>query len=167
MNTLLVLFLLVAMIGALCAIVASRPRGRQLTALGNVGEGFQPSRKTYLADAAIATRYLAVKIGSDANHVALAGVGDIPLGLATDEPPAAEDEVNVALFGVQCECMKGVASAAIAAGDMLVPAANGKLRTLPGAAGTYYIVGRAIKAAPNADDDVEFVPCFPTQRVVA
>lgn len=166
MNTLLILLSLIVAIGLFASWLASRPRGRQLTALANVASGFQPNRLTYLADAAIGTRYLLVKIGSDASHVALCGAADVPLGVATDEPAAAEEGVSVNLLGVQQECQIGIASAAIAAGAWIVPAADGKLRTLPAGAGTYHIIGRALKAAAADGDDVEFIPCFPTQRVV-
>ncbi len=164
-------FLIVSLltVGIACTLYAawldSRPRGGKLVALGNVGEGFQPAVKTYLTDAAFASRNLCVKIGSAADHVALCGVGDIPLGLALDEASAAEGDVAVARFGLHRDGALGVASGAIAAGDYLVPGANGTLRTLPVAAGTYHIVGRAEKAAANTDP-VEFIPCFPIQRIV-
>lgn len=166
MHTLLLIASLLVAVSLFASWIASRPRGAQFTPLANVAEGFQPAAKTYLADAAIATRHLLAKIGSDASHVALAGVGDIPLGFVTDEAAAAEDPVNVRLLGLHQEGAIGIASAAIAAGDLLVPAANGKLRTLPAAAGTYYITGRALKAAAADGDQVELVPCFPVQRVV-
>ena len=166
MNTLLVLFLLVAMIAALCSIVASRPRGAQLTALGNVGEGFQPARRTFQADAVFGERYLLVKTGSTAAHVALTGVGDIPKGFITDTPDVIGDEVAVAMLGLQSEGGIGVASGAIANDALLVPGANGTVRTLPVAAGTYHIIGRATKAAADTEQ-VEYTPCFPIQRVVA
>jgi hypothetical protein len=165
MNTLLSILLIAVAIYAVMAFVASRPLGKQLTALGNVAEGFVPPVKTYYADAAIATRHLLVKIGTDANHIALAGVNDIPLGFATDEAAAAEDGVAVALLGLHCTGALGVASGAIAAGALLVPGANGTVRTLPVAAGSYYIIGRATKAAADTDQ-VELVATFPILRVV-
>jgi hypothetical protein len=165
MNTLIIISMLLVAILALCSWVASRPRGRQFTPLANVGEGFQAAVQTMLCDAALATRYLLVKIGSDASHVAACGVGDIPVGFTLDTTDAAEDSVAVSKFGLQAEGAKGVASGAIAAGAMLVAGALGTVRTLPVAAGTYYIIGRATKAAADTDD-VEFTPCFPIQRVV-
>lgn len=148
---------------ATCVWLAKR---NSLTFLANVAEGTHENALTRLADAALGTRFLLVKIGSDANHVAVCGVDDIPLGIATDEPAAAEDPVNVELLGVGERTLLGVASAAIAAGDLVVAAASGKLRTLPVAAGTYYIMGRALGAAGADGDTIEFVPSFPVQRVV-
>lgn len=166
MNTLLAITMILVAILALCSWVASRPRGRQFTPLANVADGFQPAVQTRLCDAALASRYLLLKIGSDANHVAACGVGDIPVGFGLDTTDAAEDSVAVSKFGLQTEGALGVASGAIAAGDLLVPGANGTVRTLPVAAGTYYIIGRATKAAADTDQ-VEYTPSFPIQRVVA
>ena len=166
MNALLTIALLIVAVFALAAIIASRPRGQQLTPLCNVGEGFQPAFKTFYADAVFGSRYLLVKTGSDASHIALAGVGDIPKGFTTDVPDAIGDGVTVRLLGIQEFGAIGVASGAIGQDDLLVPGANGTVRTLPVAAGTYYIVGRALKAAADTDT-VEYVPTFPVQRVVA
>lgn len=166
MNILFTILALIAVLALLATCVWLVGRN-SLTFLANVAEGTHAGSITKLADAAITTRHLLVKIGSDAGHVALAGVSDIPLGVATDESAAAEDPVNVALLGVTESTLLGVASAAITAGDLLVPAANGKLRTLPGTTGTYNIIGRAITAAGADGDTIEFVPSFPIQRVVA
>ncbi|MDP2226992.1 MAG: DUF2190 family protein [Moraxellaceae bacterium] len=167
MNTLLTILMVSLAIFAFVAWVASRPRGRQLRPLANIGEGRWPGGKAYLTDAAVATRYLLGKIGTDASHIALAGTADIPLGVITDEASAAEESVHVEFFGAGFQTRLFVASAAIAAGDLLVSAANGKVRTLPVAAGTYHIIGRAIKAAAADGDQVEAVGSFPIQRVVA
>lgn len=148
---------------ATCVWLAGR---NPLAFLANVAEGTHTSSATRLADAALTTRNLLVKIGSDAAHVAVCGVSDIPLGLATDEPAAAEEPVNVELLGATGRTLLGVASASISAGSLLVAAANGKLRALPGTSGTYYIIGRALGAASNDGDVIAFVPSFPVQRVV-
>lgn len=153
------------LIKLLRSLRASRPRGQTMS-LCNIGEGFQPRCKTYLADGALTARNLLVKLGSDFVHVTPAGVSDIALGFATDETSAAEEGVAVNLLGVQERGALGVASGAIAAGDFLVAGATGTVRTLPVTTGTYYIVGRAIKAAADTAP-VELVPCFPIQRVVA
>jgi hypothetical protein len=165
LNVVAGIALLIVAALALSAWAASRPRGHQLQGLVNVAEGFQPAIKTYLADAAIATRYLLVKKGSNAAHVAVAGVGDIPIGFATDTPEAAEDGVAVAKFGLLREGALGIASGAIAADDFLVPGAAGTVRKLPVTAGTYYIIGRATADAADTTQ-VEYTPTFPVQRIV-
>lgn len=141
------------------------PISRNSISAANVAEGTHEGAITRLADAAITSRNLVVKIGSDENHIALAGTSDIPLGVCTDEADAAEDEVNVNLLGGARETQLGVASGSIAAGDFIVPGASGTVRTLPGTSGTYYIIGRALKAATDGNN-VEFDPCVPVQRVV-
>ncbi len=147
-------------------IRAATTPGANMRALANIAEGFQPARLTYLADAVIATRNLIGKIGSDAAHVAVCGAADIPLGIITDQVPEIDDPVCVALFGPNSECLQGIASEQILAGSFLVPAADGKLRPLPEAPGTYYIVGRALNTVAADGADVEFIPCFPMQHVV-
>ncbi|MBI5770827.1 MAG: DUF2190 family protein [Verrucomicrobia bacterium] len=127
----------------------------------------QGGRVTRLADAAITTRNAVVKIGSDAAHIAVAGTGDIAIGVCQDEPSAAEDPVSVVHFGSADRTLLVVASAAISAGDMIVTAASGKVRALPGTTGTYYIIGRALTAATADGDTIELDPCFPVQRAVA
>ncbi len=105
------------------------------------------------ADAAISTRFLLVKPGSDADHVAVNGAGDKPSGVCTDEADAAEDLVNVASLNATDETRKLVASEAIAHGADLYTAASGKVQDEPAVAGTYYRIGKARQAA-SADGDV-------------
>jgi len=133
----------------------------------NVAEGTVPEgNKSYLADAAFSSRFLLGKIGSDTNHVAVCTASDIPLGIVTDEAAAAEDLVNVAVFGASEGTRKVVAGAAITLGDMVVPTASGKVIKLPTAGGTYYIIGRCLLAAGADGDVIEIAPSFPVQRVV-
>ncbi len=50
------------------------------------------------------------------------------------------------------------AQAAIAVNDTVVAGTNGRVQTLPTAAGTYYQIGRALSAAGEAGDYVEILP---------
>lgn len=157
------------MILAIGALLTLHARGfrKPVLRLANLGTSQHAGNITKKADAALSTRYLLVKIGSDAAHVAVNGAADIAIGVCTDEPAAAEDLCNVALLGSsQAMTLPMVASAAIAAGDMVVSAASGKIRTLPVAAGTYYIIGRALEAAGADGDVIEIDPSFPIQRIV-
>lgn len=165
MHPLLVLVSILVAISLLVSWVASRPRGHQLTPLCNVGEGFQPATRSYRTDAALAQRNLLMKRGSDVAHVAACGVGDIPLGIANDAPDAAEEPVGVRMLGLGEMGEMGVASGAIALDAFVVAGAAGTVRTLPVAAGSYYIIGRCTKAAADTEP-VEFTPCFPILRVV-
>jgi hypothetical protein len=150
---------------ATCMWLAKRNHG--VTYLANIAEGTHANSIARLTDSAVGSRYLLAKVGTDAAHADLAGASDIPLGVFTDEATTAESPLTIELFGVGERTLLGVASAAIAAGALLVPAAGGKLRTLPTASGTYYIVGRSLGVASADGDTVEFVPSFPVQRVIS
>jgi hypothetical protein len=134
----------------------------------NIAEGTFPTGcMTKLADVALTRRHLLVKIGTDANHVAINTASDIPLGVADDEAELAEDPVNVQLLGQKEGTILMVAGAAITAGAFVVGTAGGKIITLPGTTGSYYIIGRAMEAAGADLDVINVAHCFPTLRVVA
>jgi hypothetical protein len=127
----------------------------------NIAEGrHDDGNLTLLADAALTTRHLRVKFGSDASHFALAGA-EAALGICTDDPDSAESPYNVALHGAAKGTKLGVASGAIVAGAYVVGAASGKFQTLTGiSAGTYYVEGRAVQTAADGDT-FEVETCTP------
>ena len=134
--------------------------------LANIAEGIYPTGNiTKKADAAVSTKYLLCKIGSDADHIATCGSADTPIGVMTDEAEAAEDLLNVFLLGSGAGTTKMIASAAILQGALLEPAANGKVQTLGGGVGTHHVVGKALNAA-SADGDVIEVNAFYFLRVI-
>lgn len=134
--------------------------------LANIAEGTHEDSVTKLTDAAIATRYLLVKHGSDVSHVAACGANDKPLGICDDEAGAAEDPVNVQFLGVSKRTRLVVASEIIALDADVFTAANGKVQDEPAVAGTYYRVGRALQAAGADGDVIEIVPVEPVALVV-
>lgn len=143
------------------------PKFRRLLALANIAEGTHADGNiTLKADAAMAVRHLLVKEGSDINHVAVCTAQtDRPIGVVNDEADAAEDFVNVQLFGAVKGTILMVAGAAITAGDEVTASSDGDydgyVTTAPtSGAGTYYIVGRAMNAATAAGDLVEVQPYF-------
>lgn len=122
----------------------------------NIAEGTHDGNITKKTDAAIATRYLLVEIGSDADHVSVCNaIADKPLGVCTDEAGAAEELVNVALLGCSKRTLLCVSGAAIAQGAYLATTAAGKAQT---AVSTQFIFGRALQAAAGADEVIEFDP---------
>jgi hypothetical protein len=142
---------------------ARNPRRADFT---NVAEG---SRYTgniaKLSDAAFTTRHALVKIGSDSDHVAASAANtDIPLGVCTDEAPAAEELVNVALLGVANGTLKVVLGGTVAAGDMLQSNGDGTAIKLLTTTGTFYNIGRALSAGV-AGDTIEFAHTFPLKVV--
>ena len=102
---------------------------------------------TKLSSAAIG-RNLLVKFGADANHIALCGAADTPIGVTVSTATAAEQPVAIALLSGGVTMTSG---AAIAYGSTLEPAANGKVQTLGGGVGTHLCVGQALTGAAGAD----------------
>jgi len=129
--------------------------------LANIAEGTHVDSVTKLADAAITTRYLLVKEGTDVDHIATCGADECPVGVCEDEPSAAEMPVNVALFGCAQRTRKMVASEEISSMALVYTAADGKVQDEPAVAGTYYRVGRALTAASTDGDEIEVDPYPP------
>jgi hypothetical protein len=155
---------------ALAALLVSMSKGfRQrhaLLQLCNVAEGTHAGSIRKLTDAAVATRNLLCKHGSDGDHVAACGASDIPFGTMTDEAAAAEGELDVEILGITPRTLLMVASEAITVGEAVYTAANGKIQDLPAGAGTYYKVGHAMTAAGADGDLVEVQHCAPIATVV-
>lgn len=162
------LIVMLAMVVLLALIVGwSVERGRRVIAV-NVAEGTRDTgARNYRADAAHVAPFLFVKVGSDAAHAAvIAAVTDVPLGVTRDQPDAAEDLFAVDLFGCTAGTKLALTGGVIAAGNEISSDAAGKAVVLPTAAGTYYVVGRALSAAASGGL-VEFVPCYPRKVVVS
>lgn len=124
-------------------------------------------RLTKFCDAALATSNLLLKKGTDASHVAVtAAATDYPMGFNYAPTDAAEDTVGLHLLGKGGDTKLGVASGAIAADDRLVPAAAGKVQTIPTASGTYWVIGRAVTAAADGEP-VEVDDCHPFQVTIS
>lgn len=91
----------------------------------NIGDGAYPHGvKSYLPDAATTARYLIYKIGTDADHVALAGAGDVPVGQSDDSADVGIP-IAINLFGSKAGTLRVVTDGTIANGDYVKTAANG------------------------------------------
>ncbi len=122
-----------------------------------------------LADAAHSYTHLLIKAGTDSDHGAVCGAANYPIGLTTDAPAAAEDVFNVEPLGVGTGTRKVRVATALGANIDLYTAANGFAQAEPGVAGTYYRIGRSIKAAVqvgSGDYVIEFAPAQPLPLVV-
>lgn len=123
--------------------------------LANIAEGrHSTGNVTRLTDAALTTRYLVVKKGTDDSHVAVANAqADVPIGVVTDEATAAEANVNVFLCGPGEGTVFMVAAGTIAVGDWLFvgAAGGGKVSPVLAVAGTYFPIGRALTAGAAND----------------
>ena len=137
--------------------------GRGLLAAANAvtNVGTHPGgRFTATASGAVSENTL-VKLSSAGVVAANDGV---PCGFAASD---ADDgsEVGVHALGGADSTRRGIASAAIAVNAILI-ADSTKVKTLPVAGGTYYIVGQALTAADADGDLIELAPCAPVKIVV-
>lgn len=124
-------------------------RGQKIRYGANIAEGRHADSVTKKTDAAITTRHLLYKVGSDADHIAVAGASDQPIGTVADEATAAEQYVTVDLLG-KGSTKRMVASEAINAGARVFAAASGKIA----GSGTV-LVGVALTAAGGDNDVIE------------
>lgn len=128
----------------------------------NLAEGVHNNGKiTKLTDAAFTSRFLLFKLGSDGNHVAVAGAADTPYGVCSDESAAAEAEVNIQCLACAGQTMRVQTdgSGALVVGDVLVPAAAGQVKKIAAGAGNYYVVGIVLNApATTAGEVFEIIP---------
>jgi len=130
-----------------------------INALTNVGY-HAGGRFTATASGAITDKTL---VKMSATGVVAANDG-VPCGVAMSDE-ATGNEVGVQALGGADRTLVVLASAAIAAGAIVI-ADSTKVKTLPTAGGTYYIVGQALTAADADGDQVEIAPCPPIKIVV-
>lgn len=165
MNVLLTLVSLIVAIVLFASWIASRPRGAQFTPLANsITSGTRCGDIPVTLEAAVARRHLLLKQGVAAGSGLICTQADRPLGFAEDEG-AIGDKIAMHRLGMAGRTVLGVASGVIAENARLVPANGGKLRTLPAAAGTYWVCAEAIEGAAD-DEEIEVVGCVPFQVTV-
>jgi hypothetical protein len=157
MNTLFIIIALVALMAVLVGALCARTKNG-LTVFANIAEGTHTDNETKLTDAAITTRHLLYKIGSDANHIAVAGADDLVIGTVDDEASAAEEYVAVQLLG-KGATKRMVASEAMATtGVDVFQTAGGKIAL----SGTRKV--GVLKQTASADGDVvEVQDCLGNQ----
>lgn len=107
-----------------------------------------------LSDAAIA-RYLLVKKGTDNDHIAVAGSGDICYGVTADSASDAEERIGIALLG-KGPTKKLTASEAMATTGVRVYAATGGKVALTGTVEVGILLSTAA-----ADGDIVEVADYP------
>ncbi|MDR1906606.1 MAG: DUF2190 family protein [Puniceicoccales bacterium] len=113
---------------------------------------------TKYAKTAIKPRRLVVLDGNDPDQVVHATAESLPFGVADDEAMDGEI-VNVDLLGCS-NTINIMAGAAIVAGALLIPGADGKVLPLPTTAGNYTCIGLALSSAPSGSD-VEVLTSLP------
>lgn len=172
-NIILAAVLIGCLIAALCYGGANIVRDLRRAALvvavntlpANIGTSHRSRR--YLATAAVATPFLLAKIGADDQHAAvIAAAADEPIGAFSDEAAAAEDGVDVELFGVTSRTLVLVAKVAIGLGADVYSNGDGKVTVKPTAAGTYWKVGKALTASTADGDPIEVAVQKPRKLIV-
>lgn len=127
-------------------------------------------RGTALSASTLTRRYLLVKQGADPEHIDICGVNDTPFAVCPDMTPTTDTDTSYPLpyniLGLDEDTERMVVNSATNMGDLLVPAGNGLVQTLPATAGTYWVVGRGKTATAAQYDLVEVAPCFPYQVTV-
>lgn len=131
-----------------------------VNAVTNVGS-HMGGRFTATASGAITDATL-VKLASEGVVAANDGV---PCGVALSDADTGT-EVGVQALGGCDRTVPMIASDAIVAGAILI-ADSTKVKTLPTAGGTYYIIGQALTPAAADGDRVEVAPCAPVKIVVS
>jgi hypothetical protein len=117
----------------------------------NVAEGdYERGIISFKVDAAQTEEFLLATPGTDDSHVDTAGAGEVPLYVMQNKTAAAEEYNSCRALGTGLQFM--VISEAIAVGDEVFGAANGRVSKLPAVAGNYYRVGRAHTAGTTAGD---------------
>ena len=144
-------------------------RADQTPQFANIGEGQSSTGcKSYFPDAALANRFMIVKIGSDQYHcAATAATTDIPLGIAMDSADAANLDVpiNIGLLGCMTGTGKVLLGGTVAAGDFLATGAAGTAVIMPTTTGTWYRIGRALSAGVSGDV-IEFAHEVPGKYII-
>lgn len=85
-------------LAAFCAAIALQ-RARLVLANAKAVY-YEDGQKTFITDAAVATRNFVFKAGSDADHAAASAADtDFPLGISPDTASAAEKPITIRLFG--------------------------------------------------------------------
>lgn len=131
----------------------------------NIGEG-TASRgvKSYTPDAATTARYLCYKIGTDGDHSAITGAGDVPLGQSDDQADSGVP-IALSLFGVAPGTLRVVSDGTIANGDHVKCGATGKVTK---ASSTDVSFGIALIGSDgsSADGDaISIIHCVPHKYV--
>lgn len=147
--------------GALLALAFKKPPIGELQ-FANIGEGTAGRGcKMYFGDAVTANRYLLYKIGSDADHVALAGAGDVPLGPSDDSVADVTVPISINVLGAVQGTVRIVTDGTLANGSYVTAGANGQ-GTL--AVTTNVIIGKAIigtDTSSAAGDVISMIPILP------
>ena len=159
-------FALLALVPIIRAARRKAESGEPETLFANIAEGVHQEFFSRLPDVALGSYFLLAKAGSDADHAALCGAADVPIGIYQDTTlgqfgaTQLDMPLSIKALGAGAFTAKVAINSTVALGDLLVPAASGYARTLPAAGATpatYYVIGRALRGGA-AGDVIEIDP---------
>jgi len=130
----------------------------------NIGEGtFEHGVKTYIADAATASRYLLYKKGTDVDHSAIAGLNDVVLGPSNDQAEAGMP-IAIQLLGAAKGTLRVQTDGTIADGDYVKSGAVGQAtKATTGDAGIFGIAVIGTDASSAAGDTIQVRHTLPSK----
>jgi hypothetical protein len=138
------------------------PRGG--VQFANIGEGtIEHGVKSYIPDAGTTSRYLLYKIGSDADHCAVTGAGDTPLGSSDDLADANNLDLPIAikLFGAVKGTTLVITDGTVANGNRVKAGAAGKVTVAATADLSFGIAIIPTDASSAAGDPIQIISCVP------
>lgn len=162
MNPILILLALAALFAIAWACMRKRPMATLKVANDSAGGTHPTGRVTrVVATGNTIVEGMLVKLVS--GEIAICGASDVPWGVAEDSAEAGE-YCGVAILGAATGTVRMIASAAITAPAVLIPAAAGEVAALGADAALtsetrYYIVGHAAENGV-ADTTFEVAPAF-------
>lgn len=139
------------------SLVSHRPSAR--IHFANIGEGtFGTGVKSYIPDAATSARYLLYKRGTDADHCAITGAGDDPLGPSDDQAAADSVPIAINVLGAVRGTVKVTTDGTLADGDYCKCGATGKVTK---ATNGDLVFGRAMISTDTSSADGDVIGMIP------
>jgi len=132
----------------------------------NIGEGtYDHGRIPMLPDAAATARYLLYKTGSDANHAAVCGLNDTPIGPSDDQPSTGYLDVPISVnaLGAVKGTIRVVTDGTIGNGNYVKCGANGQATVAVSGDVSF---GRAViltDMTSAAGDVITIIPALPAK----
>jgi hypothetical protein len=139
-------------------------RARGGIQFANIGEGtFENGLKSYIPDAATASRYLLYKTGSDADHCAVCGLNDTPLGPSDDLADANNLDLPIAikLLGAVKGTLRVVTDGTIVNGSRVKCGAAGQATAAVTGDVSFGIAIITSDGSSAAGDPIQIIPAIP------
>ena len=132
----------------------------------NIGEGtYAKGIKSYLPDATTSARYLLYKIGTDGDHVAACGAGEVPLGPSEDQADSTTTPIAIKLLGAADGTFRGVTDGSIANGDHIKAGAAGVIVKASSTDVSFGIACFGTDTSSASGDVISYIPCVPHKYV--